>query len=850
MRKLKWIVLFSLLILQLGCQKACLRRSLAINGKPMSVATTDGISDIFGRLRKPYQVARSSYWRAVGDALRNLETLEGASYDPRYGILTLRGKPCSGNGPFHLDDLITALRAAFFEKESVGMTIDPDPENPHGPTMPVKYFGGCANTGFGWVLFECDRLMKSLGNGEDNLSHIALTPSIKDFHNMLQLGMGLNDSGKDEWNRFWLTTDVLEGPDWREKPQRSNGYQPVVFATEDQRSINFAHCRLYVRTEVMKLENGKLEKSPGKASKAAEYFANHINHYYDEYARLYPVFARAAALERLIVLAEWIEKTQIPMDLQFIRNYQPQVLVVTPSRTKAATVSLETSERISGGVQRRIMKSYGGVDLQPRTFFANDVKGAAGREYAIIQNSTAQHKSDITWDVQTTEGPSRVVALPTMDMVGPSPLAQSMRSEGIQREGFSSQPKKQQVQPDLQAIPQNKIEIAQSPRSEGIDREPMQAKNSEINKTQKIRGPPGRIEGQPDHQAIPRNGIEIAQSPRSEGIDREPMKAKKYESATNTPSRAPPGSSLQSPRSESIEREIAQLQFRTVKLRNQLPAILPLNPSLSPDVPVEINKHSISSLNDLDSVREQSTRGPPTSSKYVAADERAEGIAREPLNYKNISGIKTISGPVTEGFRPDSARMERIERESLDMSAANDSSQKNLPLGMPLFMTSAGEATYNIPRLFMHNSPRMKQSIGIEGKPNSKIEVPHSLMLMSEVGDIAITFQSPEIDQNRSEIYYPASNAGANDVIGYYPKDRTLEFKDGSHIQFDENGFPLEVNLKDSESGSSTVVKFYYDSKQQKEGLWPEPISCRVSSKSKRADAGNYRLVNTVKAKK
>jgi len=251
-------------------------------------------------------------------------------------------------------------------------------------------------------------------------------------------------------------------------------------------------------------------------------------------------------------------------------------------------------------------------------------------------------------------------------------------------------------------------------------------------------------------------------------------------------------------------------------------------------------EREIVSLQDLDELRQQMTRGPPAS-QFVLADVRAEKIGRETVNLQmRAPEVFSPTHPVPEGFAPNSERVERIEREHVALNKSIDK-----PWGLPLFHITNTRQTYNFPRLIERKSPRVKQVAEIEGRANSQIEVADSLTLISETGDIAVQFGAPEIDQKRITFYYPPASA-SEDIIGYYPKTRTLEFADQSRIKFDEDGFPVEVALYDADPGMPTVFAFSYSPKPQDKGPWPEPISCSVTSAGKRAVSGTYRLVKPI----
>lgn len=399
-------------ICQIG---SCHSHTAAMEQHDPAFLGTAPTANPFDQLRLKETTPREDYWRHMGEALRQLETIEGAAYDARYGVVTLHGKPATGRGPFHLDDLMVALKAVYFSNQSLGMTIDPDPKDPYAPEMIVRYFGGCENTAFGWVLFECDRLLKSMSNGQDTLSGMKLTPDVPRFMNMLQLTRAIGTKAASEWNRFWLAMDKEEGPTWRDKPRQSNPYQPILYTTQDGSAISFHRCRLFLRTELMALNGGTLVSVKGRSSKAAEAFANHFIHYFDDFSKKYPEFARAAALSRLVVLAEWLKKTQVPLDLAFIRSYRQQYPVLTPTVTPATTASLETNSREGDRIVTHIIKGFGGVDFNPRGFYASDAEGAAEGERTLAREGLARHHSDVTWTMDRAGTPVRIVTLPTVN---------------------------------------------------------------------------------------------------------------------------------------------------------------------------------------------------------------------------------------------------------------------------------------------------------------------------------------------------------------------------------------------------------------------------------------------------
>ena len=164
--------------------------------------------DLFHSLRHSTagdRVTETSAWPSIIQAIEHLKTIDGAAIDEETGQLVLAGESTDVPGSITLDDVTVALRAAFFEREEVGMTIDEDPNDKEGPRMFVKFFGGTKDTHFGQVMFECDRLMKSLGLGQDNLTKQPLAARFPEFASHVALSRQYEPGNTHpSWNRFWI----------------------------------------------------------------------------------------------------------------------------------------------------------------------------------------------------------------------------------------------------------------------------------------------------------------------------------------------------------------------------------------------------------------------------------------------------------------------------------------------------------------------------------------------------------------------------------------------------------------------------------------------------------------------
>lgn len=325
-------------------------------------------------------------WTALTTALSQLKTLDAASVDPETSQLVLIGESSAGPGAIHLEDVAIALKAAFFEPEAVGMTIDENPDDKTGPLMFVKFFGGTRDTHFGQVMFECDRLMKSLGLGQDNVTKAPLTVRAAGFATQAELSRAFDpsDAGKDAaWSRFWLTPITARFP---ESDLRG---KPLVELSQDAHTISFVQHDVFVDTEEM-VDTGKgerLSSSGGRQSPSAQEFANRFTALYDQIAVEYPAFAELKELAKLVTLAEWIRNKKVPID--------PELLFLslgTTTTTPKETPTLATETAWTTGNTTRTIKMFGGVTLTPKPRFVsvNDAKDRKADAFASTINTNRE----------------------------------------------------------------------------------------------------------------------------------------------------------------------------------------------------------------------------------------------------------------------------------------------------------------------------------------------------------------------------------------------------------------------------------------------------------------------------
>ncbi len=242
------------------------------------------------------------YLGGAGKALEGLGQIKGVSIDEMTGKLVLIGsnEQKIALPPLRLNDIVTIFRAVYDHGESPSVTIDPDEQNPKGPTMDVKHGPGTEGTYVGWILFECDRIMKTYQLGEDNVTRDAVVSKIPGYTDMLDAiyfggeakvtksegllsrVIGMRNTPGQNWERFWIVPAAV---------RRFN-------ATTD--NLSLFELTLKVNTQKMRWEGGKLvDDEEGESSFGANEFKTWFSNRYDEIADEVFLMPRRTVASRL-----------------------------------------------------------------------------------------------------------------------------------------------------------------------------------------------------------------------------------------------------------------------------------------------------------------------------------------------------------------------------------------------------------------------------------------------------------------------------------------------------------------------------------------------------------------------
>ncbi|MBI3650565.1 MAG: RHS repeat protein [Acidobacteria bacterium] len=287
------------------------------------------------------------YLDQAAKVIGEMGAINGAMYDRDSGQLILVGEKNTALPPLKPEYLAAAMRAVYSASPyEPGMTIDPHPQNPMGPTMLVKFFGNTENTRLGWVMFECDRLMKGYSVGADNITREKVTSAVPDYRSLAEMSFTQGHQGPELWNRFWLVPEPV-----------------TAHLNEGGNAILFDPVKLRVKTETMQWSGGKLVSAGGIRDPQAEAFAAHFTSHYEEFANEHPTFAELKQVTQAVAIAKWMYSQNIPADWNFVQLFAPYP---TPQITPSAFYEQTQTQTTGRGTLTRRLTSFGGVDMEVR----------------------------------------------------------------------------------------------------------------------------------------------------------------------------------------------------------------------------------------------------------------------------------------------------------------------------------------------------------------------------------------------------------------------------------------------------------------------------------------------------
>jgi RHS repeat-associated protein len=338
------------------------------------------------------------YLDQAAKVIGQLGSITGATYDPASGRLILIGDKNTTLPPMKPQYLAEAIRVVYSDREhEPGMTIDPNPKDPHGPIMNVIFFGNTEGTHLGAVMFEADRVMKGYSVGSDNITKQPVESSIPGYQSAAAIDLRDGNPNTGLWSRVWLVPEPVNAR-----------------VSDDGRTIMFDPIKMRVKTETMKWEGGKLVSAGGVKDPASETFAAHFTKQYDDFARENSIYAELKQVAQAVALAKWMKQQNIPVDWSFVRLYAGEPYT-TPTTTPSA--SSEVSKRDSDGVvtRTRTISTFGGVEMAPQIQSQKATEVDGFHKELTAGSATAQQQGQLSFNFKFNRKEFEALSLPGTD---------------------------------------------------------------------------------------------------------------------------------------------------------------------------------------------------------------------------------------------------------------------------------------------------------------------------------------------------------------------------------------------------------------------------------------------------
>jgi hypothetical protein len=244
-------------------------------------------------------------------------------YNSRTGQVAISGFEDYFREPLSADLFWAALRA--YRSGIPAISIDPpragDPPN----QAPVRYEGGVQGTRLGGLMFEADRVMKSLGLGRDNVTESPVGAAVPGHRSVAEASAKETSSGETVW-RLWL--------------------QPLRWhAREPNPDLAFIEARIQCLWEKM---------TPTYApSQGVSAFTRRLTEQYALYAQEQPAFDHLDQAAALVAMARWAYEAglDVPAKQQasITAVKTPAYTPLTEVRTKAVSEQYEVTHILQGG---------------------------------------------------------------------------------------------------------------------------------------------------------------------------------------------------------------------------------------------------------------------------------------------------------------------------------------------------------------------------------------------------------------------------------------------------------------------------------------------------------------------
>jgi len=296
-------------------------------------------SDIIKKKIKSKYIPNDKNWHKAWILYSKIEQVEGAIYDPNEGFIIL-GKPRYGTlPPFLYDDFIAALECSV-ANDKVGVTMNRIfPARFNSPAkkseFPMLYETSIDfyskklwNTHLAYILFEGDRMLKTLSHGYDIFLQEPVICKVPGFETMIDMESRepiIEDkgNGRTDYGRTWIELTSV-------KINTNNKKNVAMFSNVD----------LEIRAE-SKHEPNLI-------------FAKHLSDNYKAFCNEFPIFGEVERAARIVAIARWLAKTFPEVAKNIIENsYECVEIPIEPVISARIDITHETptyKSMLIGGV--------------------------------------------------------------------------------------------------------------------------------------------------------------------------------------------------------------------------------------------------------------------------------------------------------------------------------------------------------------------------------------------------------------------------------------------------------------------------------------------------------------------
>ena len=301
---------------------------------------------------------------ATADFIGNIGNITGAVYDPDKQCIVLVGERNISLPEMKAEDLAVAFVSVFGTSPcDLQFSLDPaDPQNPRGRWLKAVYMPEniLAGTAFGRTMFEADWLLKQYSFGvrfDENGEILERLSSVPGFRSTSDL---MFESTKDftreeSWTRLWIEADDHD----------SDLYHNMTLElSADGNSINYAIADLAILTKKQVpdpnspsgLSDVETEEDPISTE-----FAKLFTELYDDISKESPEFGRIKQLLKIVALAKWLKKENIPFTREWItENYNKRDSSI--ARISALSISKHKKTQHQNSISTYEIHLFGGVN--------------------------------------------------------------------------------------------------------------------------------------------------------------------------------------------------------------------------------------------------------------------------------------------------------------------------------------------------------------------------------------------------------------------------------------------------------------------------------------------------------